>query len=63
MKSITNRLDSPVPGIEDMFIQLKLDTPLMSHQQKKELNPMILTVKNATNLPDSPMTYEELNQK
>ncbi|XP_056000936.1 uncharacterized protein LOC130048351 isoform X2 [Ostrea edulis] len=63
MKSITNRLDSPIPGIEDMFIQLKLDTPLMSDKQKKELNPMILTVRNATNLPDSPMTYDELNQK
>ena len=35
----------------------------MSDQQRKELNPMILTVKNATNLPNSPMTYEELNQK
>nr|XP_022302036.1 uncharacterized protein LOC111110021 isoform X1 [Crassostrea virginica]XP_022302037.1 uncharacterized protein LOC111110021 isoform X1 [Crassostrea virginica]XP_022302039.1 uncharacterized protein LOC111110021 isoform X1 [Crassostrea virginica] len=63
LKNVTNRLKSPVPGIEDMFIQLKLDAPLMSDQQRKELNPMILTVKNATNLPNSPMTYEELNQK
>ena len=63
LKNVTNRLKSPVPGIEDMFIQLKLDAPLMSDQQRKELNPMILTVKSATNLPNSPMTYEELNQK
>ncbi|XP_062581954.1 uncharacterized protein LOC134243735 isoform X3 [Saccostrea cucullata] len=63
MKNVTNRLKSPVPGIEDMFLQLKLDVPLMSEQQKKELNPMIITIKNATNLPNSPMTYAELNEK
>lgn len=63
MKMVTNRLKTPVPGIEDMFIQLKLDAPLMSEEQRKELNPMIFTIKSASNLPNTPMSYDELNDK
>lgn len=63
MKTVTNRLKTPVPGIEDMFIQLKLDAPLMSEEQRKELNPMIFTIKRASNLPNTPMSYDELNDK
>ncbi|KAL8603356.1 hypothetical protein ACOMHN_039719 [Nucella lapillus] len=63
MQSITSRLQQPVAGVEDLFITVSLDQPLLSEDQKRALNPMIITVKSVTDMPSSPMTFEELQSK
>ncbi|XP_069101496.1 uncharacterized protein [Argopecten irradians] len=63
MKSVTSRLAEPVMGVEDCFISLKVDGPIMSEKQKLELNPMIIKVHSCTNLPDSPISYPELKMR
>ncbi|XP_070557636.1 uncharacterized protein [Ptychodera flava] len=63
VKSVTNRLDKPVQGIEDVFITVSLDGPLMSEEQKQELNPLVIKVNYATNLPNTPINYDELDRK
>ena len=63
MKSVTGRLQNAVSGVEDLFITVALDQPLLSEEQKRELNPMIITVKSVTDMPNSPMSFEELSSK
>ncbi|XP_021347646.1 uncharacterized protein LOC110446691 isoform X2 [Mizuhopecten yessoensis] len=63
VKSITSRLTEPVMGVEDCFISLKVDGPIMSEKQRLELNPMIIKIHSCTNLPDSPITYPELKMR
>ncbi|XP_033114402.1 uncharacterized protein LOC117114896 [Anneissia japonica] len=63
LRSITNRLDRPVPGIEDVFITVSLDGPLMSESLRQELNPLVIKIASATNLPDKPLSYEQLDEK
>ncbi|XP_077982883.1 uncharacterized protein LOC144437742 [Glandiceps talaboti] len=63
VKSVTNRLTQPVQGIEDVFITVSLDGPLMSENQKQELNPLVIKVNYATNLPSTPLLYDELDKR
>ena len=60
---MTSRLDEPIPGVEDVFISLKLDCPLMSEKQMIDLNPMIIRVLSCKNLPETPLTHQELKIK
>ena len=62
-QSITGRLQQPVSGVEDLFITVALDQPLLSEEQKRELNPMIITIKSVTDMPNSPLSFEELRSK
>jgi hypothetical protein len=62
-KNITARLPQPVSGVEDLFISVSLDKPLLSEEHKRELNPMIITIKSVNDLPDSPLNFEQLRQK
>ncbi|XP_071961619.1 uncharacterized protein [Antedon mediterranea] len=63
VRSITNRLDRPVHGIEDVFITVSLDGPLMSETLRKELNPLVIKIASATNLPSTPLPYDQLEDK
>lgn len=63
MEKITNRLENPVPGLEDMFVTLNLNKPLLNEKQKAELNPMIIKIHSATNMPDTPMSYDQLKDR
>ena len=62
-KSVTKRLPSPVFGIEDLLLTVSLDKPLLSEEQKKELNPMVIKLCSATDLPNKPLSYNELHEK
>lgn len=62
-KSITNRLDGPLCGIEDLLVTVALDKPLLSDEQKKKLNPMVIKMCSAINLPNKPLSYDELHEK
>lgn len=63
VQTITNRLDKPVPGLEDMFVTLQLNKQLLNQKQKEDLNPMIIKIHSVTNMPSSPMTHEQLKEK
>nr|XP_006825129.1 PREDICTED: uncharacterized protein LOC100373146 [Saccoglossus kowalevskii] len=63
VKSVTNRLDKPVPGIEDVFITVSLDGDLMSESQEQELNPLVIKVNYSDKLPNTPISYDELDRK
>ncbi|XP_022081512.1 uncharacterized protein LOC110974284 [Acanthaster planci] len=63
LRSVTNRLTTPVRGLEDVFLTLSLDGPLMSEGLRRELNPLILKVNSGTSLPASPLPYRELARR
>ncbi|KAH3893051.1 hypothetical protein DPMN_017190 [Dreissena polymorpha] len=63
MSSVTNRLESPVPGLEDMFITLTLNKPLLNESQRAELNPMIIKIQAANNMPSTPLSHDALKNK
>ncbi|PIK33636.1 hypothetical protein BSL78_29553, partial [Apostichopus japonicus] len=57
LKSVTNRLDKPVPGIEDVFITVAADGPLMSEELHREVNPLVIKV--ASRKPRAKNVYWE----
>ena len=63
IEGVTNRLEKPVPGIEDMFVSVQLSGPLLSEEQKKELNPMIIKIHSVTNMPETPLSHDQLKEK
>ena len=62
-KSITERLGCKVNGIEDLMVTVSLDKPLLSDEQRKDLNPMVIKLCSVNNLPNKPLSYDELNEK
>ncbi|XP_001191000.4 uncharacterized protein LOC755639 [Strongylocentrotus purpuratus] len=63
LKTVTNRLESPVVGIKDVFITVSLDGPLMSPDQRLELNPLVLKVVSALGMPETPLSHAELGRR
>eukprot|EP00912_Choanoflagellata_sp_UC4_P002177 UC4_evm1s1377 len=49
-------------NVEMVRITVSLDTPLLSQEQRDELNPMIITFEAVDNLPASPDNYETLQK-
>ncbi|XP_059161294.1 uncharacterized protein LOC131944620 isoform X2 [Physella acuta] len=62
-KVVTSRLENPIVGIEDMFLGVSVNIPLLSAQIKEELNPMMIKIQSATCLPDTPLSFEDLRTK
>ena len=58
---VSSRLQSPVGTVEDLVITLSLDSPLLSRPQKKVLNPLVISVGSASNMPSKPLSYDELD--
>lgn len=50
-------------GVEDAFVSVAIDGPLMSEIQKKELNPLIFKIHAATDMPETPLGYNELKER
>ena len=57
---VDGRLESPAGTVEDLIITLTLDSPLLSEPQKKVLNPMVIKVSSANNMPKKPLGYDQL---
>ena len=57
---ITSRLDKPVAGVEDILITMCTNGSLMTAEQTRNLNPLVIKVHGATNMPRTPMSFEEL---
>ncbi|XP_066284865.1 uncharacterized protein [Branchiostoma lanceolatum] len=62
-QSITNRLDKPGPFIQDVYVTVALDGALMSEKHLRELNPLIIKVAHASNMPATPLNYQLLKDK
>ena len=60
LQTVTERLAKPVAGIEDIFITVSLNGPLMSEDQQRSLNPLVIKVHSATNMPNFPLSYQDL---
>ena len=61
--TISNHLDAPVKNIQGLTVTVTMATPLMPEQIMRELNPLTITVVKATDLPDKPVSQEELRNK
>ena len=61
--SISNALKEPVSSLEEVIVILTLDKPLLSEYQRFRLNPMVLTVKSANEMPNNGMDYNELKKR
>ena len=47
-------------NILDCFLTLKTDVPLMTEEQKQDLNPMTIKIKCVSSLPSQPVPIREL---
>ncbi|CAF0826449.1 unnamed protein product [Brachionus calyciflorus] len=57
------RLDEPPSTIDDCFITIDVENTLMSEQQLFDLNPMTIKIEKVTNMPNKPLTYEQLKNQ
>ncbi|XP_029456669.1 uncharacterized protein KIAA1257 homolog isoform X2 [Rhinatrema bivittatum] len=62
-KSATQWIKGSANGFSDAFMTLALDAPLMSEEQKNELNPLIIRIIAATSLPTTPVSIQVLKEK
>ena len=62
-KTIHSRLDTATGTVEDLVVTLSVDTALLSEPQRMALNPMIINVSSACNMPSRPMSYAELQKR
>ncbi|KAL9960808.1 hypothetical protein ACROYT_G034311 [Oculina patagonica] len=63
VKSNTTKLGKPAGNIEELLLSVSLDNELLSEIQKRELNPMVIRVSSASELPNKPLTYMQLKEK
>lgn len=47
-------------NILDCFLMLKTEVPLMTEEQKQDLNPMTIKIKCVSSLPSQPVPITEL---
>lgn len=50
-----------MPGIEDVFITVAADGPLMSEELHREVNPLVIKVASVSDLPTTPLSLDELS--
>ncbi|KAM6061746.1 uncharacterized protein CFAP92 [Chlamydotis macqueenii] len=61
-KSVISRLAENNPKILDAYVTFTVETPLLSERQKHELNPLVIRIKSATCLPNTPVPIEVLQR-
>ncbi|XP_047133275.1 uncharacterized protein FLJ43738 isoform X1 [Hydra vulgaris] len=49
--------------LTDVIIIISLDKPLLSSKQNHDLNPMVITVASATNMPDKLLSFNDLKNR
>eukprot|EP01135_Chromosphaera_perkinsii_P006577 Nk52_evm2s553 gene=Nk52_evmTU2s553 len=54
---------SQINTLEFVKVTLSLNQPLMSPTFYEKLNPLILTITKADNMPDRPVSYDELGER
>ncbi|XP_074646485.1 uncharacterized protein LOC141902581 [Tubulanus polymorphus] len=61
--TITSRLEKSVTTIDDMFVTVTIDKQIMSDEQRLKFNPIVVKVHSATNMPETPISHMDLNQR
>lgn len=62
-ESVTSYLKEPFQNILYGYVTMAVDTPLLSNEQKRELNPLVIRINSATCLPNTPVPIEVLKAK
>ncbi|XP_067400507.1 uncharacterized protein CFAP92 [Emydura macquarii macquarii] len=57
---VISRLQEKSPKILDAYMTFTTEAPLMSERQRRELNPLIISIHSATCLPTTPVPIEVL---
>ena len=60
---ISNNIKEAVSTLEEVIIIISLDKPLLSNRQRELLNPLVLTVGSASEMPDNTLSFNELKNK
>ncbi|XP_025922184.1 uncharacterized protein KIAA1257 homolog [Apteryx rowi] len=61
-KSVISRLEENNPKVLDAYASFTVAIPLLSERQRYELNPLIIKIRSATCLPNTPVPIEELQK-
>ncbi|XP_074054490.1 uncharacterized protein CFAP92 isoform X2 [Macrotis lagotis] len=61
-KSVMNHTQEKNAKILDCYLDLTVDTPLMSEKQKQDLNPLIIKIKSIAYLPTGPVPLKLLQE-
>lgn len=63
LKSTITRVEQPAGHVRDLFLSVNLDKTLLNEVQRKDLNPMVIQVSSACNMPSVPLSFEKLKAK
>ncbi len=60
---LASRMIETTSTIEDCLVSINLENSFMSEQQLVDLNPLSIIIQKSTNMPNDPVTYNELKEK
>lgn len=60
---LIERLDDPIDSLDDCLVSIDVGNTLMSEQQLYDLNPLTIKIEKITNMPDKPLSYDELKSQ
>ncbi|XP_068018790.1 uncharacterized protein CFAP92 [Melanerpes formicivorus] len=61
-RAVVTHLAEGSPEILDAYMTFTVEAPLMSERQRHELNPLVIRIKSATHLPNTPVPIEVLQR-
>lgn len=62
-QTVTERLTTQVEAVLGIFMTISLNESLLSKDQAKKLNPLVIEIKSATDLPSTPVSYDQLRNR
>ena len=63
MTTVTERLDSPVDTVPDLFFTVSVNRKILSEELTRKFNPLVVKVHSATKMPSQPVSYEHLRSR
>uniref|UniRef100_UPI00398F31E3 uncharacterized protein cfap92 n=1 Tax=Pristiophorus japonicus TaxID=55135 RepID=UPI00398F31E3 len=62
-KSVTNKMDTLIPGILDALFTVSVDKSVMTEEIERELNPMVIRIISASSMPSTPVPIYVLQER
>ena len=62
-KSVTGRLNNTANPLLDALVTVSINEDLLSEEMKQALNPMVIKVHAALNMPNTPVSFVELQRR